>query len=383
MRCDTPKKQFGSKKTSGAIIYMHAIADSIFVIHSDFTLCTYKLQPIRGEAPFYFRIDKARALECKDVVLSKPIEIDESYNYVDDRQPQRNASFAIAFGANFRAPSSGGSSSDPTHVLFSCGYFDNSVKIHSLDSFQLQSNINGVHRGRINCLEVDDEGAIMVTGGDDATGHIWIVDHNALASAITDGFVKSSLGRDRSEETRCYHAHTLLGHVTPICCIAMCTKLDVVLTGSLDGSICIHNIRSGKFNRALHVDAVTGKVQESCAGNGIPVRKLAIYNDGFFVAHLCDGSLHVISINGQQLCSTNAGEIINTMIICPKSEAVITGGDKGCVRIWALPDLTLRCTVDVKKNGAITGIALTPGAQQFLCIGSGNGMLSIVSRMPW
>lgn len=382
MRCDTPKKQLGSKKMSGAIISMHAIADSIFVIHSDFTVCTYKLQPIRGEVPFHFRIDKARALECKDVVSSKPIEIDESNNYSEGRLFQRNASFAIALGANFRTPS-GGSSSDPTYLLFSCGYFDNCVKIHSLDSLQIQSNINGVHRGRINCLEVDEEGAIMVTGGDDATGNIWIVDHDALASAITDGFVKSSLGRDRSEETKCFHAHTLLGHVTPVCCVATCTKLDVVVTGSLDGSICIHNIRSGKFNRALHVDAVTGKVQESCAGNGIPVRKLAIYNDGFFVAHLCDGSLHVISINGQQLCSTNVGEIINAMIICPKSGALITGGDEGCVRVWALHDLTLRCTVDVKKNGSVTSLALTPDAQQFLCIGSSNGVLSIVSRSPW
>ena len=168
MRCDTPKKQLGSEKTSGAITSMHAISDSIFVIHSDFTLCTYKPQPIRGDVPFNFRFDKARALECKDVVSPMTIEIDESNNYSEGRQFQRNASFAIALGANFRAPS-GGSSSDPTYVLFSCGYFDNGVKIHSLDSLQIQSNINGVHRGRINCLEVDEDGAILVTGGDDAT----------------------------------------------------------------------------------------------------------------------------------------------------------------------------------------------------------------------
>ncbi len=148
-------------------------------------------------------------------------------------------------------------------------------------------------------------------------------------------------------------------------------------------TICIHNIRSGKFNRALHVDAVTQQVQESCAGNGIPVNKQAIHSNGFFLAHLCDGSLHVISINRHQLCCTNIGESLNTMIICPKSETVITGGDKGCVRIWALEDLTLQCTVDVKKNGPITSLAFTPGAEQFLCIGSSNGMLSIVSRIPW
>ena len=379
MRCDTPKKQFGRSDAS-AIISMHAIGDAIYVMHADFTFCTYKLHHTRGDIPFHFRIDKVKALESKDVVFSNRTLTSEVDTSRDERQPQRNLSFAIALGVHTRAANGGSSGSDPTYLLFSCGYFDDSIKIHSLDSMQLQSKINGVHRGRINCLEVEDEGAIMVTGGDDATCSVWIVDHDALASAITDGFVKSSLGRDRSEETKCYHAHMLLGHVTPVCCVTMCTKLDVVLSGSLDGSICIHNIRSGKFLRALHIDAETETVQESCARNGIPVKKLAIHSDGFFVAHFCDGSLYVISINGQQLCSANIGERLNTMIICPESETVITGGDIGCVRVWALHDLTLRCTVDVKKNGSITSLIRTTGSPHFLCIGSSNGMVSIVSR---
>ena len=68
------------------------------------------------------------------------------------------------------------------------------------------------------------------------------------------------------------------------------------------------------------------------------------------------------------------------MIICPESEALITGGDMGCVRVWSLHDLSLHCTVDVKKHGAVTSLALTPAGSQFLCVGSSNGLLSIVSR---
>ena len=65
-------------------------------------------------------------------------------------------------------------------------------------------------------------------------------------------------------------------------CVSICTKLDVVISGSEGGSICIHNIRSGKFIRSLHIDATTKEVIESCGGNGIPVKKLAIHIDGYF-----------------------------------------------------------------------------------------------------
>ena len=222
----------------------------------------------------------------------------------------------------------------------------------------------------------------MITGGDDATCRIWVIDHQALAAAITDGFVKSSLVKECPGETKCFIGHTLLGHVTPLCCVAICTKLDIVVSGSQDGSICIHNIRSGKFVRSLHVDAATEEVRESCAGNGIPVDKLAIHTDGTFVAHLRDGSLHVISVNGQELCSTKTGERLNAILVCPRSETLIAGGESGDVKIWGLHDLAPRCTVDVRRHGAVTSLALTPDADdpQFLCIGSGNGLLSVLSR---
>ena len=392
MRCDTPKKQFGGPKrssVSGAVISIHALGDSIYAIHSDFTVCTYKLYHARGAAPFHFKVDRARVLESNEASISNLAgppadEINQSNKPFDDtKQPQRsNVSFAIALGTNIsRSVGNGNSSSDPSHLLMSCGYFDNCVKVHSLDSLQLQNSLNGGHRGSINCLEVGEEGEVLVTGGDDATCHIWIVDHESLALAITDGYVKSSLGTEGFEESNCYHVHTLLGHVTPVNCVSMCTKLDVVISGSEGGSICIHNIRSGKFVRSLHIDATTKEVLESCGGNGIPVKKLAIHIDGYFVAHLCDGSLWVISINGQQLCRAHIGEHLNAMIICSKSNSIVTGGSMGCVRIWKLDDLSLQCTIDVKKHGSITSLAFTPD-KQFLCIGSVAGLISIVSTIP-
>lgn len=380
MRCDTPKKQFGGPKKTvgGAIISLHAIGDSILAIHSDFTLCSYKLQSYaRGSVPFHFKIDRARRMGSRNASLmqkSTP-QTNESDEF------EASVSFAIALGVNFRSSANGSSGSELSHLLMSCGYFDNSIKIHSLEPLQLQGSVNGGHRGQITCLEVGDEGEMMVTGGDDATCRIWIVDHDALAAAITDGSVKSSRGEDSPRDIQCHQVHTLLGHVTSVSCVAICTKLDVAVSGSRGGSICLHNIRSGKFIRSLHIDATTKEVQESCTGNGLSVRKLAIHMDGSFAAHHSDGSLHVISINGEQLCRTHIGEQLNAMIICSKSDTLITGGSLGRVRVWKLHDLSLQCTVDV-KNGPITSLAFSNNDPQLLCIGSNNGMMSIVSRIP-
>ena len=378
MRCDTPKKQFGGPKNStvsGPIISIHALGEYIFAIHSDFTICTYKLTHSRGSSPFHFKTDRARELESKDMSFCHA----RAKGY-DEEHCQQDVSFAIALGSN-KSQVTG--SSDPYHLLISSGYFDNCVKTHSLDSLQLLNSLNGEHRGHIRCLEVDDEGEILVTGGEDATCRVWIVDHDSLAYAITDGFVKSSLGssNDTFEGSDSSHVHTLLGHVTPVTCVAICTKLDIIISGSQGGSICIHNIRSGKFIRSMHIDSTTKEVRDSCSGFGIPVTKLAIHIDGYFVAHLCDGSLYVVTINGQQLLRTDIEEHLSSMIVCPKSDSVITGGSMGCVRIWKLSDLSLQCTVDVKKHGSITSLAFVHDSE-FLCIGSSNGLLSIVSRIP-
>ncbi|KAL3786440.1 hypothetical protein HJC23_011021 [Cyclotella cryptica] len=258
------------------------------------------------------------------------------------------SSFALAKGGNDKADEPGSSISDTSFFLMSIGYYDNSVRVHSMDSLQLHNTINGVHRGQITCIQVSSDGTIVVTGGEDGTCIVWVVDYKDFVTAIADGFVQP--GDEKSGEDFLTCCHVLLGHTTPVTCLSISAKLDVVVSGSRDGSICLHNIRSGRFIRSLHINAVSLRVENLCAGNAIPVLKLAIHSDGIFVAHLCDGSLYLITVNGHQLCSTNAGETLNSMILCPQSETLITGGEKGLARLWKLRDLSEKCTVDVSST---------------------------------
>ena len=381
LHCNSPKKQFGGPKgsTTSSIVSLHTVGDTFFAIHSDFSLCSYKLHPSRGSVPYQFKQDKFRRLESRHMSLSFFIGTDSNKSGSQSTKASafREDSFAMAFGGTTAATTGNGSNVDVSHLLLSCGYFDGCVKVHSVDTLQLYHNLKGCHRGGINCIKLSGDGEILVTGGEDATCRLWTIDHDALASAITDGFVDNLNREVEEDEISC--CHVLLGHVTPICCVAICTKLDVVVSGSEDGSICVHNIRSGEFIRSLHIDAATSEVQKSCARDAIPVKLLEIHLNGSFVAHLEDGSLHVISLNGQSLCNKDLGESLNAMVICPDSEIPVTGGELGCARIYSLHDLRLQCTVDVESHGDITSLAVASTVSQLLCIGSSNGMLSLVN----
>lgn len=130
----------------------------------------------------------------------------------------------------------------------------------------------------------------------------------------------------------------------------------------------VSTIRSGEFIRSLHIDAATSEVRESCARDAIPVKLLEIHLNGSFVAHLEDGSLHVISLNGQSLCNKDLGESLNVMVICPDSEILVTGGELGCARIYSLHDLRLQYTVDVESHRDITSLAVASTVSQLFCV---------------
>eukprot|EP00985_Skeletonema_marinoi_P034403 scaffold43813_cov197-Skeletonema_marinoi.AAC.1 len=201
LKVHTPAKQFGGPKSScGAILSLHAIGDSVFVLHSDFTLCSYKLNATRNNSlPVQIKADKCRMLENSSP-LPRTVDYEEQSSEQGGNSIVNSDSFALTMGGNYRAADYG---ADSSLLLLSCDAFENVVKVHSIETLQLQRSVSGGHRGRINCIKVSEDGALMVTGGDDATCRVWVVEHDALATAITDGYV-SSLGLDDDEIT-CAH----------------------------------------------------------------------------------------------------------------------------------------------------------------------------------
>jgi len=392
LMCYTPLKQFGgsrNKITHGPAISIQLLLDHIVVVYADLSVGSYKWAPTRhGKTPFYLRMDKIRPIASREMSSSRfalgvhtgsPVKAATVHN-----SPSIGSwSFAMKKGR--------GSLSDPPKdatatyldaTLLSCGYCDHSLKAHSLDGLRLKCSKRGGHLGAINCMQMDEEGTLLITGGEDATCRVWAIECPEIGEALIDSFVKTAEDQSANEILMC--CLVLWGHGSPVSTVAFDIDLDVVVSGSADGLICIHTVRRGEFIRSLHVKEFFPP-SNILAPNGdsvIGVRKLAIHKDGVFVAHLETGILQMYSINGVKLGCVDAGEKLNAMEMIPGGYSLVTGGESGHVIIRSLRNLEIRYVLDLSDYGPIHSLAFTPPSnsiQQFMFVGTADGSITISS----
>ena len=74
------------------------------------------------------------------------------------------------------------------------------------------------------------------------------------------------------------------------------------------------------------------------------------------------------------------------MQICSNDEILVTGGDRCQVLVRRLIDLQVCSMLDLSRHGPIRCIEFTPTelnpVEQFLFIGSDDGMITIVDEYP-
>lgn len=195
--------------------------------------------------------------------------------------------------------------------------------------------------------------------------------HPDMAIALSDGYVQTVLGQTTDGDHAISCCHVLWGHQTPITCVDLSSDLDVVVSGSLDGRICVHTLRRGEYVRSII------PLPDVAA----PIDKITVDGHGRIVAHTAE-KLFVYTINGVQLCSADTGERIHDMVVT--GEVLVTGGDRCHVYIRDLTSLRVLSSLDLSRHGPIRSITLTPEElnplPQILFIGSDDGMISIVDR---
>ncbi|CAF1147923.1 unnamed protein product [Rotaria sordida] len=126
--------------------------------------------------------------------------------------------------------------------VFSGGHWDWSLRVYSL----LKSKMVGSlihHTDIITCLTLDSTGCILVTGSRDTTCVIWNISlhDNRHLNNLSDQEYNSLISPNI----------TLYGHPTEVTCICVSTELDLVISGSLDGSCNIHTVEHGIYLRTL------------------------------------------------------------------------------------------------------------------------------------
>jgi hypothetical protein len=402
LRCYTPSKQFGNKGgelANGAVLKISVLSETLLVVYSDMSIGTYRWYP--NNRTNRLRMDKLRPMPRRELSTSRSAikrgstipaaTFDQSGICVG------NWSFAVTIGGYAKEelrrkailPSSTRlmagnemtlASAEMSGYLVSCGFWDDTINVHSIEPHRLLASESGGHRGMIRCFAEDD--GLLVTGGEDATCRVWVLGHPDMAIALADGYVQTSLGVSNDGDQVLSCCHVLWGHDAPVTALGLDSALDVVASGNQSGLVCIHTIRRGEFVRSFRVPS-SSESDKECSG---AVRKIALDSIGNMVIHMSDYGLHTFTANAVLLKSTNAGELIVDMTICSRGEILISGGMNCQVMIRSVHDLQVLSLLDLTRHGPIRCISLTPDdlnpTKQFLFVGSDDGMITIVDEDP-
>lgn len=110
--------------------------------------------------------------------------------------------------------------------------------------------------------------------------------------------------------------YVLYGHDSEVTCVSIYTELDVVVSGSLDGSIVIHTIRKGNYVHSLYHP------------KRLPFYRVSIApQNGNIVAYSQnDLKLFLFSINGFHLTTIELNERFNDFFLTRNADFIVTGG---------------------------------------------------------
>lgn len=308
----------------------------------------------------------------------------------------------------------------PDRLLFSCGHYDNSFRVTAVDTGKLiQSVIK--HSDIVTCVAwTHDFGRQwLVTGSRDCTLMVWEV---SIA--------------DRESPVAANPLHVLYGHSDAISTVATNAELDVVLSGSADGTIIVHSLREGIYTRSILVNGMgqplvtTGLLKSNsgsslssagCVGPSLSsssasvsasansnaglhkhITWIGVSVEGLIVIYCGDDNLLcTYTINGRMLACKdlgNDGETLSSLVISEDGNVLITGGSNCLVvfrwvRTLQLADNGPRKGMVVVVDGASNVYQLPPFGspirslyltrrERHLIVGLESGELRILAQDP-
>nr|XP_011458851.1 PREDICTED: BEACH domain-containing protein lvsC isoform X3 [Fragaria vesca subsp. vesca] len=248
------------------------------------------------------------------------------------------------------------------NFLISCGNWENSFQVISLNDGRMVQSIRQ-HRDVVSCVAVTSDGRFLATGSYDTTIMVWEV------------------FRGRTQEKRPRNTQTelprkdyvivetpfriLCGHDDIITCLFISAELDIVISGSKDGTCVFHTLQNGRYVRSLRHPA------------GCALSKLAASRHGRIVFYADDDlSLHLYSINGKHLASSESNGRLNCIELSGCGEFLVCAGDHGQIVVRSMNSLE----VIKKYNGAgkiITSLTVTP--EECFLAGTKDGTLLVYS----
>ncbi|KAK1275119.1 hypothetical protein QJS04_geneDACA005727 [Acorus gramineus] len=243
-----------------------------------------------------------------------------------------------------------------------CGNWENSFQVISLNDGRMVQNIRQ-HKDVVSCLAVSSDGSVLATGSYDTTVMVWEVSRARMTEKRFRN-AQSELPR-RDYVIVENPVHILCGHDDIITCLYVSVELDIVISGSRDGTCIFHTLRDGKYVRSIRHPS-----------NG-PLSRLAASQHGRVVFYADnDLSLHMYSINGKHIATSESNGRINCVAISSCGEFLVCAGDHGHIFLRSMHSLDI-----VKRyegvGKIITSLTVTP--EECFLAGTKDGNLLIYS----
>ncbi|KAK4276908.1 hypothetical protein QN277_015003 [Acacia crassicarpa] len=248
------------------------------------------------------------------------------------------------------------------NYLISCGNWENSFQVISLNDGRMVQSIRQ-HKDIVSCVGVTSDGSILATGSYDTTVMVWEVFRGRTSEKRIRNS-QSELPRKNYVivETPC---HILCGHDDIITCLHVSLELDIIISGSKDGTCVFHTLREGRYVRSLQHPSSSPILKLVVSHHG----RIVIYADG-------DLSLHLYSINGKHLAASESNGRLNAIQLSRCGEFLVCAGDQGQIVVRSMNTLEV-----IKKyqgvGKMITSLTVTP--EECFLAGTKDGSLLVYS----
>ncbi|KAG8632803.1 hypothetical protein MANES_18G056822v8 [Manihot esculenta] len=248
------------------------------------------------------------------------------------------------------------------NFLISCGNWENSFQVISLNDGRIVQSIRQ-HKDVVSCVAVSADGSILATGSYDTTVMVWEV----IRVRGTEKRVRNAQSDLPRKEYVIAETpfHILCGHDDIITCLYVSVELDIVISGSKDGTCVFHTLREGRYIRSLRHPSGSALSKLVASRHG----RIVIYADD-------DLSLHLYSINGKHLAASESNGRLNCIELSGCGEFLVCAGDQGQIVVRSMNTLEV-----VKKyNGigkVITCLTVTP--EECFLAGTKDGNLLVYS----
>ncbi|XP_063234189.1 neurobeachin-like protein 1 isoform X2 [Bacillus rossius redtenbacheri] len=225
--------------------------------------------------------------------------------------------------------------SHDARFLFSGGHWDSSLRVYSLVKNKTVASVRH-HFDLVTCVALDRCGLHLATGSRDTTCVVWDVAGGATSPRPL---------------------HTLHGHDRPVSCVAVATELDMVVSGSQDGTVNVHTIQEGQYLRTVE--------PVGCQGLRAEITFLALSSQGhvaFAAASHVTHSLHVFSVNGESLGSKLVSGQVTGLAVA--GDHLVVVDDAGDLTVSRL--LGLHPVYDLPLHVPIQSVVVTAGNTHLL-----------------